>query len=480
VRLLVDLQGMQNGSRDRGIGRYVASIIREIAKLTPPEDLRVIVSDLFPDTIDDVLCRCDGTVTRDQVVVFHGVGPTAEMQRENAWRRHASQLLYEDLVARLAPDVLLIGSAMEGAGDNSIAAFPPDRSYRVATILYDLIPLINPKTHLRTPQMREWYDKRLALALASDRLLAISGSAREEAIAHTNCDPANVTTIYAAASSVFERAALERDAEEDASLLAYFGIEREFIMFVSAFDSRKNFHGLVKAFARLSPERRASLQLVLVCKINDRQREELGTFAAGLGVGEDELVLTGFVPDEDLRVLYAASSLFVFPSLHEGFGLPILEAMWCGAPAIGSSRSSVPEVIGLPEALFDPDDLDGMAAMIERALSAGEFRDRLLAHATRHCRTFSWERTARAAIEALHEILRDVPAKQALPLSLDDLIAKLTTWPAKGGPSGEDLARLARAITGNLAEAAHGWAAVGAGEPSSDATFLERAAYVGS
>lgn len=460
MRLLVDLQGLQNGSRDRGIGRYVANIVREISRLIPPADLRVIVSDLFPHTVEDVLARCGGAVRREQVVVFHGVGPTAEMEPESGWRRYVSQLLYEDLVARLRPDVLLIGTLMEGAADNSIASFPKGRSYRVATILYDLIPLLDPKTHLRTARMRDWYDKRLAQLLASDSLLAISSAARDEAIAHTSYDCGKIYTIHAAASDIFERAALEHDAEETEALLEYFGINRDFIMFVSAFDARKNFDGLLRAYALLSAERRSSIQLVLVCKLGDSQRKELSRLAATLGIADDELVLTGFVPDEDLRALYSACSLFVFPSFHEGFGLPILEAMWCGAPAIGSCRSSVPEVVGLPEALFEPDDLHGMAAMIEQALTPGPFRDRLLAHAAEHCQNFSWERTARAAVEAMREECQKALDVEVCPPSLDELIAKLAAWPGAPAPSDEDLARLARALSANVVESGHHWQSV--------------------
>jgi len=458
MRLLLDLQGLQNGSRDRGIGRYVANIVREIARLTPPADLRVIVSDLFPGTVEDVLVRCGGQVSRDQVVIFHGVGPTAEMEPENSWRRYASQLLYEDFVTRLRPDVMLVGTMMEGATDNSIASFPATRSFKVATILYDLIPLLDPKTHLRSQRMREWYDKRLSQLQASDILLAISGAARDEAVAHTSFDPDKIHTIHAAASDLFERAALECDPHETDALLSYFGINRDFIMFVSAFDARKNFEGLVRAYALLSPERRSSTQLVLVCKLGDRQREELGRLIASLGLADDEVVLTGFIPDEDLRVLYSACGLFVFPSFHEGFGLPILEAMWCGAPAIGSCRSSVPEVVGLPEALFNPEDLHGMAAMIEQALNSGQFRDRLIAHAAEHCRKFSWERTATAALEAMREEhSREAPSVEMTPPLVDELVTRLVAWPAVVAPSADDFAYLARALAANMAEVASPW-----------------------
>lgn len=114
-------------------------------------------------------------------------------------------------------------------------------------------------------------------------------------------------------------------------------------------------------------------QLAIVCSFNDEDKAKLRTLAAEHGLPSDALVLTGFVTDEDLLTLYNLCKLFVFPSWHEGFGLPILEAMRCGAPALGSNRSSIPEVLGWEEALFDPmDDLSIRDAML-RALTDKNF-----------------------------------------------------------------------------------------------------------
>src|SRR5690606_19696511 len=111
---------------------------------------------------------------------------------------------------------------------------------------------------------------------------------------------------------------------------------------------------LIRSYARLSPELRRSHHLAIVCAVQDDSRNRLLELAKDAGLTADEVILTGFVPEEDLIALYNLCAVFVFPSWHEGFGLPALEAMRCGAPVIASNVSSLPEVVGLEEALFDP------------------------------------------------------------------------------------------------------------------------------
>lgn len=466
MRILLDLQGMQNGSRQRGIGRYVASLAKGLARIAAAQGvtLRFIVSDLFPDHVDDVITQLLPLVGSEAFVRFVGVGPVAELDQDNAWRRHASELLYQDFVARLAPDVLLLGSVMEGATDNSIAAFPPEpRGYVVGSILYDLIPLISPDLHLRSPAQKRWYQRRLDLLASSNVLLAISASARQEGISYAGIAGEMIFNIGAAAGEIFgsDHAEAANDIADlsDAAICRYYGISRSFVLFTSAFDARKNFEGLIRAFAVLPDALRAEHQLVLVCKLADHQRRDLVDLIASCGLREgDEVILTGYVPDGDLRALYRECRLFVFPSFHEGFGLPALEAMWCGAVTIGSSISSIPEVIGREDALFDPHDQADMVACMSRALVDGPFRETLAAHCQTQCRRFSWNDVGERAVSALRQVSRGLAAPTAL--AEDDLIEQLVAWDNTNGPSATDLAQVARAIDTNRRSAAAPWPSV--------------------
>lgn len=456
MKLVVDLQGMQNGSRQRGIGRYVASIAHSLSQLVPKENLRFIVSNLFPDTIPAIQEALADVTQPEQFVVFSGIGPTAELDTGNEWRRFASETLYQQFVEALAPDALLIGSLIEGAGDNSIAAFPAiGRNYQVAVILYDLIPLLNPSDHLRSKSSQVWYHRKLAMMQSADMLLAISESARSEAIEHSLVAAEKIVTIGTAASSIFTDPSddLFEEEKQATALCNYYGIERPFIMHTSAFEPRKNFTGLIHAFSQLPNNLRTEHQLVLVCKLNDRQRYQLSQLIAELGIAPQNVILPGYIPDAELRLLYQRCALFVFPSFHEGFGLPALEAMWCGAPTIGSNRSSIPEVIGLNAALFDPSNPLQMAQLMARSIIPGPFRDELIAHAQWQCRQFSWHRTASLALAALSQTR--CPMANSYPvLEFQQLLEKLVTWPGGNGPSSFDLAAAARAIISNQTELA--------------------------
>ena len=143
---------------------------------------------------------------------------------------------------------------------------------------------------------------------------------------------------------------------------------------------------------------RKAHQLAIVCAIQDQDRRRLLEIAETGGLSRQEIVMTGFVPEDDLVALYSLCELFVFPSWHEGFGLPALEAMWCDAPVIASNRSSLPEVVGLEDALFDPMDDQSITDAMQRGLTDERFRKKLIANAKKQRVKFSWDDSERRAM----------------------------------------------------------------------------------
>jgi glycosyltransferase involved in cell wall biosynthesis len=127
------------------------------------------------------------------------------------------------------------------------------------------------------------------------------------------------------------------------------------------------------------------------------------TFAMARASGyAEELVFTGYVPDEDLVALYNAADLFVYPSIFEGFGLPPLEAMACGTPVVTSNTSSLPEVVGEAGLMVDPLDVEALAGAMARVLGDGVLRARLAVRGLEQAATFSWETTARIIRDVYH------------------------------------------------------------------------------
>jgi glycosyltransferase involved in cell wall biosynthesis len=341
-------------------------------------------------------------IPRDRMRVFDIPLPAAEIAGVNSARCRSAELVREFFVAQLEPDAVLVTSLFEGFVDDAVVSvgnFIPGK--RTAVVLYDLIPFLNPERYLGTSSQRRYYECKIASLRRAGLLLAISDSARQEAIDHLGIAAQQVVAISTAVDERFHPG-----PPLGVSHLRSLGLVRPFVMYApGGTDARKNLHGLVTAFATLPAPLRHSHQLLIASAMDDSTRASLLRHAAKAGLSPDTLVLSGYVDDALLIGLYRSCSLFVFPSLHEGFGLPALEAMACGAAVIGADNSSIPEVIGLDEALFDAGDPAAMATAMARGLSDSAFRERLLSHGKDQSKLFSWDLTAERCLQALRTAL---------------------------------------------------------------------------
>lgn len=402
MRILIDLQGAQNNSRTRGIGRYTLSFSKALARVAGPHRVFVLLNSLFPDTIADIKREFSGLLADTRFLVFDSPGPVDELNEANTWRRLAGEMLREYVIETLKPDAVIVPSLVEGAEDNTLTSLGwLPSAVPTAIVLHDLIPLTDPARYIGWAPANRWYMNKMQSMQRADVLLAVSESAAREAIEFLNIEPGRLRTIFAAADSSFT--AGDSASTRFPELARRFGIERKYLMHSGAFEERKNFEGLVRAFAALPMALRSAHQLVLVCKIKDADRARMTSLGAELGLAPGDVIMTGFVPDADLVALYAHCHLFVFPSFHEGFGLPVLEAMCCGAPAIGSNATSIPEVVGRPDALFEPQSTQSIASLISKALTDDDFYKSLKVTAKQQAKRFDWEETARAAIAAVEE-----------------------------------------------------------------------------
>lgn len=232
-------------------------------------------------------------------------------------------------------------------------------------------------------------------ARAASQLIALSEYARNDIVSTYGVEPEKVSVIPLAAPAHFQPV---KDEEQLQRVRQTYGIEGDYILSVGAIQPRKNLSRLVAAYSRL---RRVGPQgnlpkLVLVGKCAWLYDETLRTIKE-LGVSES-VILTGYVPEIDLPALYSGALCFVYPSYFEGFGLPPLEAMQCGAPVIVGDKTSLPEVVGDAGMLMDPFDVDNMAAAIERVISDSNLRAELRVKGLERAKLFDWQKTARQTL----------------------------------------------------------------------------------
>lgn len=453
MRIVIDLQGAQCDSRFRGIGRYSLSLALAMARNAKNHDVWLALNSAFPQSILDLRQTFDGLVDPAQIRIFNNSGHTAEVVPDNAWRVRTSERMREHFLEQLKPDVIHIPTLFEGYGDDAVTSVGSYTSgHTTAVTIHDLIPLMDQANYLPNPAIRDFYFRKIESLKRAGLLLAISESSRLEAIEHLDWSPERIINTSEGADAHFKVVALS--PERIAQVKATYGITRKMVMYApGGFDSRKNFDGLMQAYALLSPEIRRDYQLVLASRLSksphDDSRAKMNACRVTAGLAEDELVLTDFMPEEDLVALYNMADLFVFPSKHEGFGLPPLEAMACGAPTLGANASSLPEVIGWDEALFDPYSPIDMAAKMSQALLDGGFRDKLKAHASEQVKKFSWDASAVKAITALEGLYKQNASKAPISYPTSTLLESIAQIKSTPSATEKDLAHTANAIAFN-------------------------------
>lgn len=405
MRIVIDMQGAQTASRVRGIGRYTLALVAEMTKQRGEHDVLLVLNAAYPDSIEPIRAAFAALLPFDAIRVFEVAGPVGGHDAANDARRKAAEQMLDAFMASFEPDVIFIPSLFEEFGGEAVTSVHSlNNAIPTVVTLHDLIPLVHRNIYLQDPAMERWYFNKLNQLRRADLLLSVSDASGREALQYLNVPSTSVVTVANACDAQFHPIALSAAQREH--LKNTYGINRPFVMNTGGTDKRKKIDGLLRAFASLPVELRKTHVLALVGREVADQKAHFLKIATNVGLREDDLIFTGYVTDQDLALLYNACELLVFPSWHEGFGLPVLEAMACGKAVIAANSSSLPEVIGRMDALFAPRDDAAISAKMAEVLSNPIFRQELERHGLQQAKKFSWELSAKRAwrtLERLHQ-----------------------------------------------------------------------------
>ncbi len=263
----------------------------------------------------------------------------------------------------------------------------------VSATLYDVIPYDEPDRYQGSHELRAFYAQRAVLLRSCDVLLANSMHSIEQAVVRTGVARNRCHMVGAGVNERFAPAQGDLDADTNPSAAA------PYLLFVGGNDPRKNGIGLVRGFALLPHGLRETHDLVFAGWLSEDHRRDLVVEAMRLGC-HHRLRFTGEVDDDELVRLYQQAALTVFPSLNEGFGLPVAEAAACRRPTVTSNAASIPEILDLPESTFDPMDPSDIARLLRLGLVDESFRQRLVEAGDRAAHRWRWDRVAADAIRA--------------------------------------------------------------------------------
>ncbi|MCZ7531682.1 MAG: glycosyltransferase [Acidimicrobiia bacterium] len=380
-RLVLDVQALQSPHHaERGIGRYVAEHAASLLAAGAPVSA-LVLDPLLPVPMADVAGLADSglfawntpevvrAASHDGPVAYHVMSP------------------FED--ARPVDGVVTPHGVL-GAD-------------ALVVTLYDAIPFVMAAEYQRGWWSRQFLRRRARLVATADLVLAISESTARDAVEVLGVECSRVRVIGGAAASFF-RAEEPGDGTDEILAASIPALHRPFVMSVSGDDPRKDPETLIDAFALMPRDLRREHQLVIACTLTPEAAGKWRRHAHDRGLGEDDVVLTGYVSDAALRALYRRTSLFAFTSRYEGFGLPVLEAARCGAPVITASSSSLPEILDCPESTFPPGAPDECAALMEAALQGDALRAVLREAGERAAARHTWAAVADRTISALSSL----------------------------------------------------------------------------
>ena len=249
---------------------------------------------------------------------------------------------------------------------------------------------------------RQIYHRVISHAVTrAEKILTVSDFVRSELVRQYRLSPRKIITTYNGIDPKFKVITNPRVLKG----VEKYRLKSPYILSVGQWRSHKNLLRLAEAFKEIIKEERwkGRLQLVFVGKV-DPKYPQLEDKVRELNL-ERAVKFTGFVPDEDLPLIYNNATAFVFPSFSEGFGLPGLEAQACGTPLVASNRTSLPEIYGPGALYFNPESVGDIAEKIELVLEDNKLRERLSRAGRENARRFSWEATARRTLEVYREIL---------------------------------------------------------------------------
>ena len=387
----LDARGAQSvGHAERGVARYVTEHARALLEVAPEligwiglnPDLPLPESARFLQGSDKAARQAISAGPSAQPSIYHVMSPgEAELDLDQIW--------------------------------------PPwSRGSRLVVTLHDLIPLL-----MREQYNADWghwstaWIARLGLVGAAHQVLTNSQQTADDAMEHLRIPEERITVIGSGVSDRFSSLVVSREEANAMLDSALPKVRPGFLLYVGGVDYRKNLEGAIRAYAELPAPMRDAHQLVIVCRLAFHRRLSLRAFALDLGIESRNLLFAGFVPDRELAALYRACELFVFPSLYEGAGLPILEAMSCGAPVAASGVSAMPELLGEPAATFDPADPADIARSIRDVLASPALLEALRKGSREQAALHTWERVAKRTVEGYERALEFPlePAKLPTP-----------------------------------------------------------------
>jgi len=357
------------GKKIEGIGTYSLNLLKEFSKLENKLEFIVVLNNNAKPYMEDI------KFPKNFLLKYI----TSYVSPDYYSKGHFFRLLYSNFLSIYKPDLIFNTSQFE-------SIFLPCKQ---TITIHDVIPLLFREFHIR-----QYFYYKYLLKIALNNVSSIISPSKHtkellEKFYKIPCDKIHV--VYHGISNEYLKEAKNYNSSK----------RRNYILYVGRISPTKNVIGLLKAFKII--QEKIDCKLVIAGTGQKKFIEEIHK----MDLLSDKVLLKGYVTNEEVLDLYKNASLFVFPSLYEGFGLPPLEAMACGCPTVVSKVASLPEVCGDASYYVDPYDIESIADGIYKVLTDENLRNSLIKKGLERVKLFSWEKTAKETLKVIEGVLRE-------------------------------------------------------------------------
>ena len=279
---------------------------------------------------------------------------------------------------------------------------------KVVSTVYDIIPYVLKEFYLSDKKTKKWYMKCVENIRWNDKNLVISKSVKDDMIKYLDFQEDKIDVIYGAVDYQYKEIEVNPQIKE--SIFNKFSIKDKFIMCTGGDDDRKNIVALIDAYSRMPKTLVKEYQLVIVCKLSPESENKYNKIIKNKNL-INRVVLTNFVSTQELIYLYNLATIMAFPSIYEGFGLPVVEAWACGTPVLTSNNSSLGEIAGDGAIIVDPYNISDISRGLVEALSVVDLED-LLNRGKERLKLFQWDKVADLAIQSINSMAHELVDKE--------------------------------------------------------------------
>ncbi|PLR76595.1 hypothetical protein CU633_14680 [Bacillus sp. V3-13] len=340
-----------SASNFRGIGNYTRNMIENIMRLNKTHSMFFFSPDPYQDTSVQIN-KLQSFLTNNSIDLYHVTSPVEYLFNHN------------ELLNR------------EWFGD-----------IKLAVTFYDIIPWIYPEIYLSDPIFKNRFLHIMDFIKNSDIIFAISETTKRDGVKYFDMDSGKIFVIYGGIDRQFFQ------KNNDSAVNLKYQITQPYILFIGGMEFRKNLERILHAFAKINHKLETQHQFVMTGFFSEIEKQKIQQIALAQGF-ESQLIFTGYVPKDDLINLYSQSSLFVFPSLYEGLGLPIIEAMACGAPVLTSNTSALNEIANDACYKVNPESIEEISEGIFNMLTNPELLNKYKHAGPKLAAKFNWENVA--------------------------------------------------------------------------------------